>query len=188
MGFMPEIENGKLSINTAEFDIKIAKAGYLPSLGLSASTSTGYSNAASNEFATQLGNNFYQNAGLNLSIPIFNNKQVKTSISKARLGLETAQLDYISTQKDLLNRIESAYLDAVSAQSRFLSANEQLTSTKKSYTLIEEQFNLGMKNTVELLTEKTKYLSAQQEYLQAKYTAILNIKILDFYQQKRIEL
>jgi outer membrane protein len=188
LGFMPEIENGKLSINAAEFDIKIAKAGYLPSLSLSASASTGYSNAVSNGFATQLGNNFYQNAGLNLSIPIFNNKQVKTSISKARLGMETAQLDYLSTQKDLLNRVESAYLDAVSAQSRFLSANEQLTSTKKSYTLVEEQFNLGMKNTVELLTEKTKYLSAQQEYLQAKYTAILNIKILDFYQQKRIEL
>lgn len=54
--------------------------------------------------------------------------------------------------------------------------------------LVEEQFDLGMKNTVELLIEKTKYLSAQQEYLQAKYNAILNYKILDFYQQKTIEL
>jgi outer membrane protein len=188
LSFMPEIESGKLSINSAEFDIKIAKAGYLPSLSLSASTSTGYSNAVSNGYATQLGDNFYQNAGLTLSIPIFNNKQVKTSISKARLELETAQLDYTSTQKDLLIRIESAYLDAVSAQSRFLSATEQLISTKKSYMLVEEQFDLGMKNTVELLIEKTKYLSAQQEYLQAKYNAILNYKILDFYQQKTIEL
>jgi outer membrane protein len=53
---------------------------------------------------------------------------------------------------------------------------------------VEDQYNLGMKNTVDLLTEKTKYLSAQQEYLQAKYTAILNFKLLDFYQQKKIEL
>ena len=45
-----------------------------------------------------------------------------------------------------------------------------------------------MKNTVDLLTEKVKYLSAQQEYLQAKYSAILNYKLLDFYQGKPITL
>ena len=188
LGFMPEIENGQLSINLAEYDIKIAKAGYLPTLSLSASTSTGYTNAVSNGYATQLGDNFYQNAGLSLSIPIFNNRQVKTSIEKARLGLETAQLDYAGTQKDLLSRIESAYLNAISAQSRFQAATEQLKSTNKSYSLIEDQFKLGMKNTVDLITEKTKFLAAQEEYLQAKYTAILNYKLLDFYQQKKIEL
>jgi outer membrane protein len=88
----------------------------------------------------------------------------------------------------LLTEVETAYIDALSAQSRFQAATEQLKYTLISYSLIEEQFNLGMKNTVELLTEKTNYLTAQQEYLQAKYTAILNYKILDFYQNKPIEL
>lgn len=186
--FMPEIESSQLAINSAEYNIKIAKAGLLPSLNLSASTATGYSNAASNGFATQMEDNFYQNVGLNLAIPIFNHRQVKTSVTLAKLGLLTAQLDNTGTHKDLLSRVENAYLDAVSAQSRFQSATEQLSSTKKSYTLVEDQFNLGMKNTVDLLTEKIKYLAAQQEFLQAKYTAILNLKILDFYQQKQIEL
>ena len=39
-----------------------------------------------------------------------------------------------------------------------------------------------MKNTVELLTEKSNLLSAQQETLQAKYMAILNMQLLKFYQ------
>lgn len=188
LSFMPEIQAGKLAMNSAELGIKIAKAGLFPSLSMSASLSTGYDNAVSNGFATQLGDNFYQNAGLTLSIPIFNQKQVKTSVSKARLGYESAQLNYQQARKDLLSRVESAYLDAVSAQSRFISAREQLNSTLKSYTLVEDQFNLGMKNTVDLLTAKTNYLSAQQEYLQAKYSAILGYKLLDFYQEKRIEL
>ncbi|HEX7410992.1 MAG TPA: TolC family protein [Bacteroidales bacterium] len=188
LSFMPEIENGKLSVNSAEYNIRIAKAGYSPSLSLSASTSTGYNNRVSNGFATQMGDNFYQNVGLSLSIPIFNNKQVKTSVSRATLGLETARLDDAATRKDLLSRVESAYLNAVSAQSRFLAATEQLKSTDKSYSLVEAQFNLGMKNTVDLLTEKIKYQAAQEEFLQAKYAAILNYKLLDFYQQKKIEL
>jgi outer membrane protein len=188
LGFMPEIESCQLAIQSADLDIKIAKAGLLPSLSLSASTATGQSSLVSNGFATQLGDNFYQNAGLSLTIPIYSNRQVKTSISKAQLGLQTARLTYAEIQKDLLKQVESAYLAAVSAQSRFQSADEQLKSTNKSYSLTEDQFNLGMKNTVDLLTEKNKYLAAQQEYLQAKYQAILNYKILDFYQQKKIEL
>lgn len=42
-----------------------------------------------------------------------------------------------------------------------------------------------MKNTVELLTEKSNLLSAQQETLQAKYMAILNMQLLKFYQGEK---
>lgn len=45
-----------------------------------------------------------------------------------------------------------------------------------------------MKNTVELLTEKNNYLSAQQEQIQAKYQAVLSIKLLNFYQNEAITL
>ena len=186
--FMPEVANSKLSIDIAGKDIELARAGLLPSLSMSASLGTGNSTASSDGFVTQMGNNFYQNAGLTLSIPIFNSKQVKTSIAKAQIASQTAELSMAETEKNLLKEVESAYLDAVSAQSRFQAAVEQKDYAATTYTLVEDQFNLGMKNTVDLLTAKTTYLQAQQEYLQAKYTAILNTKLLDFYQQKPIEL
>lgn len=188
LNIMPEVENSKVNMDVAAIDLDIAKAGLLPSLSFSASLATGHSSLVSDNYATQLGNNFYQNAGLSLNVPIFNKKQVKSSISKAQIGIETAKLSYAEIQTNLLTEVETAYLDAVSAQSRFQAASEQLKFTLVSYSLVEEQFNLGMKNTVELLTEKTNYLTAQQEYLQAKYTVILNYKILDFYQNKPIEL
>ena len=64
----------------------------------------------------------------------------------------------------------------------------KLKSTQISYNLISEQFNLGMKNTVELLTEKNNLLQAQQEQLQAKYMAILNTQLLKFYQGDKLAL
>jgi outer membrane protein len=188
LSFMPEVANSKLNIDIANKNIAIARAGLLPSLSMSASAGTGNSTASTSGFVTQLGNNFYQNAGLTLSIPIFNSKQVKTSIAKAQIASQTAELSKVETEKNLLQDVETAYLDAVSAQSRFQAATEQKAYASTSFTLVEEQFNLGMKNTVDLLTAKTTYLQAQQEYLQAKYTAILNYKLLDFYQQKPIEL
>ena len=71
---------------------------------------------------------------------------------------------------------------------RYVAAAEKLRSTQTSYDLIQEQFNLGMKNTVELLTEKNNLLNAQQETLQAKYMAILNAQLLRFYQGEGIQL
>ena len=185
---MPEVENGKLSTDIAEMDLLLAKAGLLPSIALNASALSGYNSLSATAYPTQLGNNFYQNAGISLNIPIFNNKQVKSNISRAKIGIETAKLSQAEVQKNLLSEVETAYLDAQSAQERFQAASEQLNYTRISYSLMEEQFNLGMKNSVELITEKNKFLSAQQEYLQAKYTAILNYKILDFYQDKPIVL
>ena len=84
--------------------------------------------------------------------------------------------------------IEGLWLDANSAQQQYVAAVEKLKSTQASYDLIQEQFNLGMKNTVELLTEKSNLLNAQQETLQAKYMAILNIQLLKFYQGEDLRL
>ena len=54
--------------------------------------------------------------------------------------------------------------------------------------MVSEQFTLGMKNTVELLTEKNNLQSAQQQRLQAKYMAVLDRALLDFYAGNKIEL
>lgn len=66
------------------------------------------------------------------------------------------------------------------------SATERLSYVKESYNLIDEQFSLGMKNTLELLTEKNNYLTAQQEQLQAKYMALMSVQLLNVYQKKSV--
>ena len=122
-----------------------------------------------------------------VSIPIFSNRRYKTAYNKAKHAVTTSQLELLDAQKQLLETVEGIYLDATSAQTRYLSANERLSYTKESYALVDEQFALGMKNTIELLTEKNNYLSAQQELLQAKYMALMSIQLLNVYQRKPVD-
>ena len=122
------------------------------------------------------------------SLPIFDKRQTKSSINKAKLQKQTSQLDLLDNQKTLYKTIESLWLAANSAQQQYVAAARKLKSTETSYSLVSEQFNVGMKNTVELLTEKNNLLNAQQETLQAKYTAILNAGLLRFYQGEEINL
>ena len=104
-------------------------------------------------------------------------------------GVQTCALPILlDNKKTLYKTIENLWLAANSAQQQYVAASQKLKSTETSYSLVSEQFNVGMKNTVELLTEKNNLLSAQQETLQAKYTAILNAGLLRFYQGEEINL
>ena len=121
-------------------------------------------------------------------MPIFNNRQTKSAVEKARLQLHTSELDLRQARKDLYKTIENLWLDAWSSQLQYTAAKEKLRSTEASFELVSEQFDCGMKNTVELLTEKNNLLSAEQEVLQAKYMAVLNLQLLRFYSGQEIML
>lgn len=188
LSLRPEIESGKLNVETSDLSIKTARAGYLPTLSLSAGIGTTNANGSDFSFSEQVKQNWNNSLGLTLSIPIFDKRQTKSSINKAKLQRQTSQLDLLDKQKTLYKTIESLWLSANSAQQQYVAAARKLKSTETSYSLVSEQFNVGMKNTVELLTEKNNLLSAQQETLQAKYTAILNAGLLRFYQGEEINL
>lgn len=185
---MPQIEYSRIHIDAAGLGVATAKAGYLPSLRLTAGIGSGHVSGSSFTFGTQLKNSFNESVGLSLSIPIFSNRSNKTAVKLAQLNVEASELDYIGIQKDLLKSVEQAYLDATSSQAKYGAAIESLKASEMSFKLVEEQFNLGMKNTVELLTEKNSLLSAQQEVVQSKYMSILNLQLLNFYQGKPIEI
>ena len=46
---------------------------------------------------------------------------------------------------------------------------------------MQEKFNVGLTNIVELMSGKDKLLVAEQNRLQSKYMTILNLQMLKFY-------
>lgn len=185
---MPQIEQSKISIENSKLGEKIASASAMPSVSLNASIGTGNSGNSGFSFSDQLNNRLNQNLSLSLSIPIYNKRSVKTQINKSRIQTEKSILNNQIVEKQLLATIEGLYQEAVSAQSRYITAKDKLQYYTQSFNLVNEQFNEGLKNTVELMTERKNYLSAQQEVLEAKFNAILSLKLLKFYQNESIEL
>lgn len=179
---MPEIQRGELAVESAELGIRQAQAGFYPSLSLTAGIGTGHMSNGGYESGSQIWNRFNENVGLTLSIPIFSNRRNRTAVNKARFEAENSRLTWQDLQKTLLREVESAYLDVVSAQSQYRAATEKERYARQSFELTQEQFNLGVKNTVELITAQNEWSSARQEVLQAKYMALLNIELLNIYQ------
>lgn len=179
---MPQIRRGELGIEAAKLEEKSARAGFFPSISLSASVGTGHMSNNDFESGSQIWNRFNENVGLTLNIPIFSNRKNRTAVNKAKIALNDSYLEWTSLQKELLRNVESAYLDAVSAQAQYLSAREKEKYARESYELTSEQFRVGVKNAVELITAQNEYSAAQQQVLQAKYLTLLSIELLNIYQ------
>ena len=177
----PEIENSKLAIESSNINLSIAKAGWLPTVNLTSGVSTSTNSLSNNGWGNQIKTNVNMSGGLSVNIPIFDGKQTKTNVSKARIQQQQALLDLQDQQKQLYQTIEGFWLDATTNQQRFRAATASVSSATSSFELLQEQFNVGLKNIVELMNGKNSLLQAQQNQLQAKYLTLLNMQLLRFY-------
>lgn len=184
----PEIQNAKLDIEQSGLQMKMAKAGHLPIVSMTAGVGTSTNSLSQNTWGSQIKTNFDASAAVGIQIPIIDARKAKTAVNKARIAHEQAELDLVSRQKQLYSDIESCWLEAMSNQQKFRAAKLSVASEQASYDLLSEQFRLGLKNIVELLTGKDKLLQAQQNRLQSKYTTILNQQLLKFYQGETMNL
>ena len=184
----PEVKSQELAITKSDIAIKSAKAGYLPTVNLTGGVGTSTSSRSDNGWGNQMKTNFDATVGVGVSIPLIDGRKNKTSVNKARIQREQALLSQQDVRKELYTTIEGFWLDAQSNQQKFRAAQVSVESEQQSYDLLSEQFQLGLKNIVELMNGKTNLLQAQQNKLQSKYTTILNIQLLKFYQGEDIEL
>ena len=178
----PEIKAYQNAIDQSDLNIKIAKAGWMPTLSANAAASTSTTSMNDRTWGNQMKTNFTMGAGLTLSIPIFDNRSTKTAVNKAMLSKQSSLLDLQNERTTLYSTIENYWLQAENNQDQFKAAKKNVESNQASYELLSEQFDLGLKNIVELMTGKVNLLTAQQAELQAKYLTILNIDLLNFYQ------
>lgn len=183
----PEIKSYQNMIDQSNLNIDIAKAGKMPTISANAGVSTSSTSMNKTGWRTQIKQNFSLGGGVSISIPIYDNRATKTAINKANLQKQSSMLDLKNEQTKLYSTIENYWLQANTNQSQFKAAKVSTESAKTSFELLNEQFKLGLKNIVELRTGKDNLLNAQQNELQAKYLTILNLGMLNFYKNGKVE-
>ena len=181
----PEIQSAEMAVKSSDVSIDIAKAGRMPTVSLSASAGTNTNSLSNNGWGNQMKFNFNSGAGVSVSVPIIDQRQTKTNVNKARIQRENNLLALQDQQKQLYQTIENYWLDATTNQQKFRAALVTVESEQQSYGLLQEQFQLGLKNIIELMNGKDKLLQAEQNCLQAKYMTILNLQMLKFYEGKK---
>lgn len=188
MDIRPEITSSSLSIESALLDKRIAQSGYLPTISLSGGIGVNHLTGSNYTFNYQLQNSFSSSIGLNINIPIFSKFQNRDAVLKTKNAIEWANLNYTDQTKSLYQTIETLYTNALNAESMYVVSKSKLQALEKSLSLVTEQYNVGAKNIIELLTEQDDHRTAAQDFLQSKYTLMLNKALLEYYQTGIIKL
>lgn len=115
-------------------------------------------------------------------------RRQRQPLQRQKIQQLNAALDEEARRNDIAQNVEAAYIDLRATQSRFAAAKEQLESARLSAELVDEQFSLGLVNTVELLTAHNNLIEAQHTLLQARFMAMLDRKLIEFYRTAEINL
>jgi len=184
----PEIKSAELSIDAADLNLNIAKRGYLPTISASASLGANHTSGSNDSWGEQMKTNLNMSAGVTVSVPIFDNRKNSSNVKQAKLQKASSQLDLQDKKNTLSSTIEQYWINANSNQQNFLAAQARVKSQEVSYELLNEQFENGLKNVVDVLQGRDNLITAEQAMLQSKYTTLLNIQLLKFYTGEDINL
>jgi len=191
------VRSNEYAIQIAQKDIQIVKAGSLPSINTYYSTGTNYSSSFYEylpngerrlmNFGKQLNSNLSHSFSIGLSIPLFNNFSSRNAIKTARIGLEKA---YLANEEGLLKLkkdIYAACTDYQLAIQKYENANNQYIHAQKAFKAAEIRYEAGLIAYFEYLTEKNKYLKAQNDMSAFKYELQFKKMLIDYYRKGSIQ-
>lgn len=191
LGYLPDIKIDSNSVKLAQYDVKLAQSSYYPSLSLSAGASTGWSWLSRNNINSvgdQMKNRFGESVGLNLSIPIYSRHSVKSNVDMRKLSVRQAELQLKQTQMDIQRDIESYYHTLSTSLNKFSISEIQKNAYFANYLAYTQQFKYGSITAADLLQQQSNYLNILHNYMQNKYSFLLERKILDVYMGEEIQL
>jgi outer membrane protein len=139
-------------------------------------------------YGDQLSNNFGQQAGLQLNIPIFNGNSQRTNYKKAQLNVATAKLTKENDLMTLKQNIYQAYYNAVASLEKFEANKKAVTVAERSFDLSTKRYSIGMLNTIDYLTNQNNLFTARINVLIAQYDYVFRMKVLEYYKGLGIKL
>jgi outer membrane protein len=192
---LPQIKAAATDVESAEYGVKIAKGAFLPTLGVGVAIFSNYVDQAfipgSTElipFGTQLDNNLSQSGNLQLNIPIFSNFSNKANLQRAQVQRQIAEVAEQEAKNTLRQQIETAYTQAIAAEQSYEASLVRVKSLEETFRISQQQFELGAINSVDFQIAQNNLFNAQADLINAKYTYIFRVKVLDFYLGNPINL
>ena len=121
-----------------------------------------------------------------ISIPIFNRYQTSANIKRAKLNKEIADIGVIEARNQVRQTIETSFNDALAASKSYSASQKQVRALEESFRIIKSQYNLGSVNYTEYQISNNNLVRATNDLLSSKYDYIFKLKVLDFYQGKKL--
>lgn len=179
--FNPQLLQQRSRVDVARADLRIARAGHLPTLGLEA----GYSNTRNNEWvgrdpvtqepvASGVLENEGWEVGVTLSVPIFSGFATQSQRYQAGYSLRAADATLSGTERSIKRETETAYRAIVAGIQEVEARRQALISADSALEATNAGFEVGTRTIVDVLNAEQRFFQAERNYSEARHQFILN--------------
>lgn len=139
-------------------------------------------------YTRQLRNNFGQNIGISLSVPIFNGGASRTNWERAKVQVQQTELQIESSNQTLKQDIYRAYNDAIAAIQKYNASRKSVQTAQKAFDFSRKRYDLNLVSTYDLLNSQNNLQTATLEMLYAQFDYVFKLKLLEFYKGQGLKL
>ena len=190
----PNIKANRFRIKADEKLVIATRSGMYPSITGSYSLSTGFidylnsTNFSKTPYFTQLNNNFRQNIGVGISVPIFNNGTNRINYEQSKLNLQNVKVTEEQIEQKLKLDIYTAYSNALNALQKFNASKKQVEISNTTFEFAKKRYDVGLLSTIDFITNQNNLLRAKNQLLSDQYDYIFKMKLLEFYKGQGLKL
>ena len=181
--FLPDLKINELEVKMAEYDIKIAKGGFAPSITIG-SYAAYFGGQLSRTDAGGLlvtNGNVSSTVSLSLIVPLYSQGQLQNRVAQGKITLQQAKLQREEQRRNLQQQVESCHRSLLQSINLYNASRAMLQATEAHLTTCQAQFKEGVISTTELLQQQERFLKAANDYVQNKYACLLARKLLEIY-------
>ena len=132
-------------------------------------------------WGTQLEDNFRQNIGLQLNIPLLNGGVARTNYKRIQFDIQNAEWVKKQSNQRLKNDIYLAYQSAVNALNRYKASQKTKTLSEKSFNLAQKRYDAGLLQPIEYITIQNNLFRANIQNAADHFDYVFRMKVLEFY-------
>jgi outer membrane protein len=172
----PALASRRFALDAAEADLRTAKAGHLPTLGLEASRSTSDTWGVNlrNGFANSARSSFFGNSlSVVLNVPIFEGFATQSGVRQGVYNRDAAADLFEQEKRSIVRAVRNAYRAVVAGMSEIEARKQAVVSAQSALEATQAGFEVGTRTIVDVLLSQQQLFAAQREYARARHTFIV---------------
>jgi outer membrane protein len=142
----------------------------------------------STPFFKQIDNNFRQQVGMGISVPIFSGGQLRTNYQRSKLDIRNSELQQEADNQKIKQDIYQAYNAATVALEKFNAGEKSVAASQRTLDFAQKRYAVGMLGTFELITQQNNFFKAKLQNVLNQYDYVFKMKVLEFYRGQGLKL
>lgn len=193
-GNQPQIKAAESRIKSSETQTEITRTAFWPTVTANIGVGTFYNNLLNTNnvgsdmfyikeqnFFQQYKDNFGQQGGVSLNIPIFNKGITKIQVEQSKINESIAKNTLDQQKLAVKQNVQKAQFDVEANYEIYTAALEARKSTQLAMDFADKSYAAGRTTIYDLNIARNNYANAQGSVEQAKYNYLFSLKLLNFY-------